>query len=213
MRTKLLVALGAATLLTSPAFAADFAGPRAELRGGWDKTTIDVAYDDGEDEFSDDGSDTGFNIGAEIGYDAKIGTALIAGVYAGIEGATTKDCGELYGDDEACLKLGRNFTLGGRLGAAVTPNAMLYVKGGYSNGQLKATYDDFLDDDFDYSDKANRDGFHFGVGGELAVSTNGYVRAEYVRTNYDDYDNSEDGVDINVDSHRDQILFGFGLRF
>ena len=213
MRTKFLVALGAATVLASPAFAADFAGPRAEIRGGWDRTTIDIDYDDGEDSLSDDGHDTGFALGGEIGYDFAIGTSVVAGPYAGVEWATTKECGEVYGDDKACLKLGRNFTLGARVGAAVAPNILLYVKGGYSNGQLKATYEDFEDSDFNYSDKADRDGFHFGLGGEVAVGSNGYVRGEYVRTNYNDWDYSEEDVDVKVDSHRDQVLFGFGLRF
>lgn len=213
MRTKFLAALGAATVIASPAFAADFAGPRAEIRGGWDRTTIDVEYDDGEDSFSDDGHDTGFALGGEVGYDFAIGTSVVAGPYAGVEWATTKECSEVYGDDKACLKLGRNFTLGGRIGAVVSPTILLYAKGGYSNGQLKATYEDFLDSDFNYSDKENRDGFHFGLGGEMAVGSTGYVRAEYVRTNYNDYDNTEDGVDIKIDSHRDQLLLGFGLRF
>lgn len=213
MRTKFLAALGAATVIASPAFAADFAGPRAEIRGGWDRTTIDVEYDDGEDSFSDDGHDTGFALGGEVGYDFAIGTSVVAGPYAGVEWATTKECSEVYGDDKACLKLGRNFTLGGRIGAVVSPTILLYAKGGYSNGQLKATYEDFLDSDFNYSDKEDRDGFHFGLGGEMAVGSTGYVRAEYVRTNYNDYDNTEDGVDIKIDSHRDQLLLGFGLRF
>ncbi len=213
MRTKILLALGAASLASSPAFAAGFTGPRAEVRGGWDRFTIDVDYDDGFDEFSDDGDDTGFNLGAEVGYDFPVGGKAIAGAYAGAEWATTKECGEVYGDDKACLKLGRNFTLGGRIGAVVSPTILLYAKAGYSNGQLKATYEDFLDSDFNYSDKANRDGFHFGLGGEMAVGSTGYVRAEYVRTNYNDWDSSEDGVDIKVDSHRDQLLLGFGLRF
>jgi outer membrane immunogenic protein len=213
MRTKFLVALGAATVVASPAFAADFAGPRAEIRGGWDRTTIDIDYDDGEDSYSDDGHDTGFDLGAEVGYDFPIGTSAIAGLYAGVEWANTKECGEIYGDDEACLKLGRNFTLGGRIGAAVSPTIMLYAKAGYTNGQIKASYEYFDDEDYNFSDKANRDGFHFGLGGEMAVGSTGYVRAEYVRTNYDDYDYSDEDVDLKVDSHRDQILFGFGLRF
>ena len=213
MRTKILLALGVASLVGSPAFAAGFTGPRAEVRGGWDRTTIDVEYDDGFDQFSDDGDDTGFNLGGEVGYDFPIGERAIIGAYAGAEWASTKECDEVYGDDKACLKLGRNFTLGARAGAAVSPTILLYAKAGYSNGQLKATYEDFLDSDFNYSDKANRDGFHFGLGGEMAVGSSGYVRAEYVRTNYDDYDSSEDGVDVKVDSHRDQLIFGFGLRF
>ena len=200
-------------LSASPAYAAGFTGPRAEVRGGWDRTTIDIDYDDGVDAFSDDGSDSGLNIGAELGFDFPIGTGAVAGVYGGVEWANTKECGEIYGDDEACLKLGRSFTLGGRIGAIISPRALIYVKGGYSNGQIKATYEDFIDSDFNFSDSANRDGYHLGLGGELSLSNNVYARAEYVRTNYNDYDYSDEDVDVKVDSHRDQLLVGVGFRF
>lgn len=213
MRTKILLIASAAALFASPAAAAEFTGPRAEIRGGWDRTTLKLEYDDGDDVYSDKGSDAGFAIGAEVGYDFPVGTSMIAGGYAGVEFASTKDCGEVYGDDEACLKLGRNLTLGARLGGKVSPNAMLYAKGGYTSGQFKASYENFEDSDFDFSDKENRDGFHFGLGGEFAVGPKGYVRAEYVRTNYNDYDYSDDFADVKVDSHRDQLLLGFGLRF
>jgi outer membrane immunogenic protein len=207
MRKNIFVLFAAGAFVSAPAAAANFTGPRAEVRGGWDRTTIDLSVDD----MSGSGHKDGFNLGAEVGYDASLGAMVVAGAYAGVEFATTKACSEVYGDDEACLKLGRNFTLGARLGAKVSPQAMLYVKGGYSNGQLKATYKDFIDPTYSFSAHANRDGFHFGGGVELAVGPNGYVRAEYVRTNYDDYNNSDFGV--KIDAHRDQALLGFGLRF
>lgn len=207
MRNNIFLLFAACAFVSVPAVAANFTGPRAEVRGGWDRTTIDLTVDD----TSGSGHKDGFNLGAEVGYDAPLGARVVAGAYAGVEFATTKTCSEVYGDDEACLKLGRNFTLGARLGAKVSPQAMLYVKGGYSNGQLKATYKDFIDPTYDFSAHANRGGFHFGGGVEVAVGAHGYVRAEYVRTNYNDYNNSDFGV--KIDAHRDQALLGFGLRF
>jgi outer membrane immunogenic protein len=138
---------------------------------------------------------------------------MIAGAYAGIEGATTKQCSPIFGNDEGCLRLGRNLTVGARVGAKVSPLAMLYVKGGYSNGQLRATYRDFDDPTFNWSEHTNRGGYHFGAGGEIAVGPQGYVRLEYVRTNYNGYHYSDPGVRFSVDGHRDQVLAGFGLRF
>jgi len=200
-------------LVTTTAAASDFAGARAELRGGWDKTRIDITYDDGVDRVSGHGSKDGLSIGAEVGYDAALGRVVIAGAYAGIEGATTKECTPVVGNDEACLKLGRNLTLGARLGAKVSPMAMLYIKGGYSNGQLKATYRNSDDPTLDFSDHTNRGGMHFGAGVEVAIGAQGYARAEYVRTNYSDYDYSDPDFRVNVDGHRDQALLGLGLRF
>lgn len=210
---KYTLLLGAILVAATPAAASDFAGPRAELRGGWDKTRIDITYDDGVDRVSGHGSRDGVNIGAEVGYDAALGTAMIAGVYAGIEGATTKECSSVVGNDEACLKLGRNFTLGARAGVKVSPMALLYVKGGYSNGQLRATYRNQDDPDLNFSEHSNRGGVHLGAGAEMAIGSQGYVRAEYVRTNYSDYDYSDPDFGVSVDGHRDQVLLGFGLRF
>jgi outer membrane immunogenic protein len=213
MRNTILLLAATTAFVAAPAAATQFSGPRAEVRGGWDRTTLDLSYDDGVDSISGDGHKSGFNFGAEVGYDAPLGQSVIAGAYAGVEFATTKTCGEVLGDDKACLKLGRNFTLGARLGAKVSPTAILYVKGGYSNGQLRATYANFDDSTLNFKEHANRDGFHLGIGGEVAVSARTYVRAEYVRTNYDDYDYSDSDFSAKLDAHRDQLLVGFGMRF
>jgi outer membrane immunogenic protein len=213
MMLKTVLLATAALVAATPAMAADFAGSRAEARIGWDRTTIDLSFDDGETAFDGKGHDDGFGLGAEVGYDLALGNKAIIGAYAGAEWASTKECSEVFGNDEACLKLGRNFTLGARLGATVTPQALVYVKGGYSNGQLKATYEDFADSDFNTSEKANRDGFHLGLGGEYNVSETGYVKAEVVRTNYNDADSSDEFVEAKLDARRTQVLVGFGLRF
>ena len=211
LKTVLLAT--AALVAATPATAADFDGPRAEVRLGWDRTAIDLSVDDGTTSVDGKGHDDGFGLGAEVGYDALIGGKAIIGASAGAEWATTKECGAVFGDDEACLKLGRNFTLGARIGAAVTPQALLYVKGGYSNGQLKLTYEDFDASGVDTIGKANRGGFHFGLGGEFNVSKTGYVKAEVVRTNYNDYDQSDEFAAVKLDARRTQALLGFGMRF
>jgi outer membrane immunogenic protein len=119
----------------------------------------------------------------------------------------------VFGEDEACLKLGRNLTAGVRIGAIVTPKLLIYLKGGYSNGQLRATYEDFEDSDFDTSDKANRGGFHAGVGAEFNLTESGFIKAEAIRTAYKAYDYSDEFVDAKLDASRTQIVAGFGLRF
>lgn len=208
-----LTIVSLAVVCSTPAGAASFSGARAELRGGWDRTTLNLSYDDGVDAFSTSGHKSGLNLGAEIGYDAPLGTTALFGAYAGIEGATTKDCSAVVGNDEACLKLGRNFTLGGRIGAKVNPKVMVYAKAGYSNGQLRATYRNSDDSTLDFSDHSNRGGVHFGAGVEASVGPQGYVRAEYVRTNYKGYHYGASGVAVTLDGHRDQALVGFGMRF
>jgi outer membrane immunogenic protein len=184
-----------------------------EARVGWDKTTLGASYDDGVDRLSEDGHDTSLILGGELGYDTALGKTVIAGAYAGVEFADGKDCSPVIGNDSACLKLGRNLTVGGRLGAKVAPLAMIYVKGGFSDGQLRETYTNLDDPTLDFSDHTNRGGFHFGAGGEFNVSSTGYVRVEYVRTNYHDYTYSDPDFSVKIDGHRDQVVAGFGLRF
>ena len=212
MSKTIVLLFCSAAMLGSPAAAASFSGPRFELRGGWDRTTLSASVDDGVDHLSGRGHKSGFNVGGEIGYDARLAPMMIAGVYGGIEGSTAKDCSVVFGNDQACLRLGRNLTLGGRLGAVVSPMAMLYVKGGYSNGQLRASYANADDPTLDFKDHANRGGYHFGAGGEMPVGA-GYVRLEYVRTNYSGYKWTDPDVTVKLDGHRDQLLAGFGLRF
>jgi outer membrane immunogenic protein len=213
MVKRIIVLLGCGALIATPAWAADFSGARAEIRGGWDKTSLDVSFDDGVDRLSGHGSKSGFNLGAEVGYDALLSPTIIAGAYAGIEGATTKDCSEVIGNDSACLKLGRNFTVGARLGARLSPIAMLYVKGGYSNGQLRATYDNSDDPTLNFSEHVNRGGFHVGAGAQVAVGHAGYIRAEFVHTNYSGYHASDPDFSGSIDGHRDQGILGFGVQF
>ena len=195
--------------VATPAVAANFAGPRAEVRLGWDRTRAEVSAL-GENASA---HDDGFSAGAEAGYDLQLGGTALVGAYGGVDFATTKECTEVYGSDEACLKLGRNFSLGARLGAAVSPKALVYVKGGYSNGQLKATYVDQIDPTNNSTDKASRDDFHVGLGAEYAVSPTGYLKAEVVRINYNDYDYSDPDLTAKLDTRRTQVLVGFGLRF
>ncbi len=210
---KIVLLATVALVAATPAMAADFTGPRAEVRLGWDRTALRLAYDDGETAFAGTGRDDGFSLGAELGYDVAVGGTAVVGAYAGLSGATTKECSEVFGEDEACLKLGRNITVGARIGAAVTPQALLYVKAGYSNGQLRATYEDFADSDFDTSDRSNRSGAHLGLGGEYNVSKTGYLKLEAIRTNYKDYKYSDEFVDTNLDARRTEVVIGFGLRF
>ena len=213
MRKSILLFITSASIIASPAAAAGFAGARAEVRGGFDRTTIDLSYDDGVDSLSGNDHKDGFNLGAEVGYDTLVGKGVVAGAYAGVEFATTKVCSEVFGNDKACLKLGRNFTVGARLGAKVSPSAILYVKGGYSNGQLRAKYSNFDDPTLNDSTHSNRGGFHVGAGAEMLIGSNTYVRAEYVRTNYNDYKYADSDFTAGIDAHRDQVLLGFGLRY
>ena len=205
---KYLLSVALSALVATPAAAANLTGPRLEGRIGWDKLTLDASYDDGEEVIEGSDSDEGVSLGGELGFDLQVSQNLLVGGYAGADFSSVNQCEEVFGNDSACLKFDRNLYLGAR-GGFVTGKALLYVKGGYSRGRIKASYDDGVELT---SGSANRDGFHLGAGVEIGLSDRSYVKAEYVRTNYDDYGASE-GLDVGIDTHRDQIVLGVGLRF
>jgi outer membrane immunogenic protein len=206
------------TALASPAFAqqtetattanSGFTGPRIEARVGFQRLTFDVnvtgtkgsahRYD--------------FAYGGEAGFDGMIGNSALVGGYVGIDGGTIRQC-EVDGTEETCLRDGRNLTAGGRIGFVAGSNALVYAKGGYSNGRLTATYTDSAFPADNVRGSSNRGGWHIGAGAEVKASDTGYFKLEYVHTNYNGA-TFRDGTDfISLDAHRDQVMLGFGLRF
>ncbi|UYY57147.1 outer membrane protein [Sphingomonas sp. S2-65] len=213
------IVLGFAALVAAqPAFAQDqaaavsFSGARIEARVGLDHPTISLEATDGVDSIDESVGKSGIAYGGEIGFDAMMSINSFAGVYAGVEGASTKECTEVYGGDEACLKAGRNFTAGVRGGFVLGTSTALYAKGGYSNGRVRITYEDpaFPEDNFDLGD--NLDGFHVGAGVEFSRGRF-YGKLEYAYTNYGDYEYEDEDLGAALDLDRHQVVAGVGLRF
>ena len=208
MKFKYLMVALAATAAT-PAMAQDFAGPRAEVRAGWTKVDIEAELDGEEDSVNEEA----VTFGGEIGFDAQLNSFVLGG-YAGVDYGEAEFCDEVFGGDEACLEVGRNFTVGARAGVPIGTAALLYVKGGYSNGRLGVSFDDDVSDNIDAETESDSlDGFHIGVGAELAGGPNVYVKAEYVYTKYDGSESNDEDFDSSFDLSRHQALFGVGFRF
>jgi len=206
MNTKFLFASVAALVIATPAMAQDQGpefkgGARVEARIGLDDVVVRV-----EDE---SGSKAGFSYGGEIGYDYVTTSGFVLGAYAGIDGSTTKECTEVFGKDEACLKAGRNITAGVRAGGVVR-SGLLYLKGGYSNGRATVAYRDTVTPANNFKLSDNADGWHIGAGYELPISANTYAKIEYVFTKYSIND---DDFNIDASLKRHQGLVGFGYRF
>ena len=196
MRKYLLAALmaGATTAVATPAAAqeaAPFTGIRVEGIVGYDTTDVE-----------DEGSD-GVVYGAGVGYDFQAG-----GVVLGIEGEISDSTvGECFSDtdlvgDELCVDAGRDLYIGGRVGAAVSPNVLVYGKAGYTNARVRLDYEDGTGGTaLDFSEGENLDGIRVGGGAEFAIGRNSYAKVEYRYSNY------EQGFD------RHQAVAGFGFRF
>lgn len=204
---KVLLATAAASIglaFAAPAFAQDgppvagpFTGLRAEALAGYDN------IQDGSDGTSD-GRD-GVVYGGAIGYDFDAG-GLVIGAEGEITGATTKArTNDVFATgDRFRLKAGRDLYAGGRIGYAVSPQALLYAKAGYTNAQVEGRY---TLGTATVVDKSELDGFRVGAGAEYQMPSGAYIKAEYRYSNYGNLD----GYDIDLDRH--QVVAGVGFRF
>lgn len=214
-----LIAAASAFALGAPAHAQDdatFTGPWVAGLVGYDNSRAgsDVDDDTQEDDFHDGIS--GVNYGVGVGYDFDMG-----GVVLGVEGewmeseADTKyDLDDDVGLGIANLSTGRDLYVGGRVGARLGTNAMVYAKGGYTNGRYNVLASDGTTDT---KTNVNLDGWRVGAGVEVAITNNAFVKAEY---RYSNYTNGEveapsgatsGNFDVDVDRH--QGVVGVGLRF
>lgn len=208
MKARILVGALLATAIATPA-TAQMSGPRAEVRAGYDIAKVKLNYDDGDEVINEKGKDNGILYGFELGYDHNFGGGII-GAYAGMDMSSIKECMEVFGEDEACAKLRRNFTIGLRTGITPSENVLLYVKGGYSNGKAKVTYEDFEGILEDESASGTRSGYHAGVGAEFAFSKKVYAKLDYTYTSYKGFDEIDD---TRVKFSRSQVAVGLGVRF
>lgn len=175
LATAALALMAAAT----PAFAQDeakpFQGPRVEVVGGWDRVNGGGA------------GTSGFVYGGGIGYDLQRGQAVF-GIDGEITGSTAKET-----DAGITVKAGRDLYAGVRAGYVVTPNTLLYAKGGYTNARVTA-------ESAGVRVGENLDGFRLGAGVERKFGPV-YGKVEYRYSNYDQ------------DLERHQVVAGIGYRF
>lgn len=201
---KLVLTAATAALglgLAAPAFAQDsekapFTGLRVEALAGYDHLSDGNINGDSKD---------GLVYGGALGYDAQVGGVVI-GAEAEITGSTAKTRADdiLAAGDSLRVSAGRDLYAGARLGYVVSPQAMIYAKGGYTNARVNERYELGTTTIEDHQDL---DGYRVGAGVEYKVGPTTYVKAEYRYSHYGDID----GYDI--DANRHQVLAGVGVRF
>jgi len=179
--------MGAAVALTisTPVFAADFTGPRAEARLGWETPTVS-----GDGDVYKLGSAVSY--GGEIGYDLKAGRNLTVGAYGSFEKSSVKECDSGY-----CLGVDYNWQAGGRVGLGFG-RAQGYVKLGYSSLKLNANVDTLSGSET-----------KGGVGGGIGVDVNAGKHLYWgVEANYSDF-----GQIAGINFQRRQVAAKVGVRF
>jgi outer membrane immunogenic protein len=178
--------------LATPALAQDgqsFSGLRVEGLVGYERAKVEGG-----------GSD-GVSYGVGVGYDMRAGGGVF-GIEAEAADSTVDECINAVdvAGDQLCAAMGRDLYVGGRAGALVGSNALLYAKAGYTNSRVKLDYDAPGTAD-DFAEGANLDGVRVGAGVEFGLGTNAYAKAEYRYSNY------EQGFE------KHQGVVGFGFRF
>jgi outer membrane immunogenic protein len=150
-----LAAAAAAFAFATPAMAQDTAstapaaptGFRVEALVGWDRPSIDGFHDNG----------ILFGLGA--GYDVAVGNAVSLGVDVEASDSTAKKDG---------VSTRRDLYAGGRVNFAVSPNANVYVRGGYTNARFH------IED----AGSGNADGFRVAGGGQFGIGGKAYGGGE-----------------------------------
>jgi outer membrane immunogenic protein len=194
MRKFAFAALCLAATIATPALAQDnpnLGGFHVDGIAGWDRSNIQNEHANG----------VTYGVGA--GYDFRSGNAIF-GVEAEASDSTADRSvtGAVIAGDSLRVRAGRDLYVGGRAGFGIGSNSLVYVKAGYTNARFRADYDDgTVATVNDFTQRTNLDGVRAGVGAQIGVGSNAYLRTEYRYSNY------QDGVD------RHQVVGGFGVRF
>ena len=194
-----LVSLIASLSLTAPAMAQHFDGPSAGVQVGWvqnDLRTPDSALGT----VTVDASQDSPVVGGYIGYDKEFGK-FVLGAEGGLSVGTDDRVTFGSGIGSVSIDPKRSFDLTARGGYLVTPQTLLYARGGYANDRVRATLGS---PSGPIAETENRDGWLVGGGVERVILPQLSARLEY---RYADLSEGEGQYD------RHQVLTGVTFRF
>lgn len=203
-----LAAIAATTPVLAQDSAQSFNGPFVGVQGGWqqDRQTLDVNNNGVTSSFSQNKS--GFGYGGQIGYDFRLSPSVVLGTEVDLTGRT--GTGRIGGGGFD-IKQGRTIAATARLGFLVTPEGLLYARGGYANSRFTVSNGVM-------EDSHNRDGYQIGVGYEQQLQTNVSARLEYAysdfgRTNIGSLAQNSGPTDTSVKYRRNAVTAGLNFRF
>lgn len=219
MKYALFTAASAAAILSTPVAAQEadrFPGAHISITAGVDHTSADVQYEDTAfpaDNFRESESTTGIVYGIAAGYDFRLSPGAYFGVEGGYEMADNERCEEIFGGDEGCFSLKRNWFAGVRGGTRLSASTMFYGGAAYVNGKARISYVDpaFPADNFTESD--DRDGYRLSLGLENRFGGNVFGKLEYRYSNYSNYELQDGTESYALGFQRHQVVAGVGVRF
>ena len=223
MLKNFLIPTIVAAALAVPAFAQDATGgasaaigcgstftrPRAEIFGGYVHTQSRFRGGPGAALTGNSGRSAA-TAGGELGYDLPIGDRFVAGPLGSFS-LTTIPGGSCVGTASACIRPEMDWSAGGRFGAKMGENVLLYAKGAYVQTRIgsRQQVDTTMISSNDW-----RKGWRAGVGAEYAIAPHAYVKAEYDFTRTNRIGLGQQGfADTSLRLNRQAALAGFGVRF
>ncbi len=193
MKKKVILAAAAAVSFSTTAFA-DEAVPAiyAGIESGYDHVSVkDVA------------SGNGLAYGGVVGVQQKLADVFTFGLEGEVTGATTRRSASDAFGDYLSVKAGRDLAVSLRVGYLVSPNLLVYVKGGYTNARFSIDATDSAGASARLATNAN--GYRIGTGFEVGRGKLRF-RGEYRYSDYSDL--KFQGVDTGIETRRQQVLAG-----
>lgn len=197
---SVVLATAIAAPFATAASAAPFDGPFVGAQVGWQsekmtdvKSSLGVVPLDEKKE-----SVTG---GIFAGYDKTINGRFVVGAEAGLDFASDDEIQSSVAGTNYSIDPKYSFDLTARAGYLVTPQTLLYVRGGYTNARVRTTVTNAAGI---RSASDNQDGWLAGAGVERQITQNVSARFEYRYSKFSE----DDGKD-----QRHRVLAGLSYRF
>lgn len=197
---SIALATALAAPFASAASAAPFDGPFVGAQVGWQsekmrdvKSSLGVVPVD-----QDKRSVTG---GVFAGYDRTINGRFVVGAEAGLDFASDNEVTASASGTSYSVDPKYSFDLTARAGYLVTPQTLLYVRGGYTNARIRTTVTTAGDVQ---TASDNQDGWLVGGGVERQLTQNVSARLEYRYSKLSEGDGKD---------YRHRVLAGLSYRF
>lgn len=207
LAASLAVAL-AAGLASQPAAAQDdsTSSTTSSSSNGTSFRGIRVEGNFGGDRFRSEGTHNDeFGYGGTIGFDGTYGDRIVIGAEGSYWRANgwNQNCQVLPDDNSICHKAFEEWGAAVRAGYLVTPQLLVFAKGGYVNSEQRRRIDDPAGTQLVY-DHYRADGYQVGGGVEYTLTQGRlpvYLNAQYVYSNYSGH------------TARQRLMGGVGVRF
>lgn len=204
-RALKVAAFVAAVAVAQPSFAQDTAESTVSSNGTSFRG-IRVEGNIGGDRFQSEGDHNDkFGYGGTIGFDGTIGERFVIGAEGSYWRANkwNENCQALPNTTNICHKSFEEWGAAVRAGYLVTPDLLVFGKGGYVNSEQRRRITSATGTQLVY-DHYRADGYQLGAGAEYTVTHGSmpvYTNLQYVYSNYHGH------------TARQRVMLGVGVRF